>query len=701
MINKFSTFDSVKLTAPSEESNAQIFIETIKSGAYKAEIDAIRSAPDKDTRSAIKARLPAVTASGTFSKRAASALIKHSGILIADLDLDDNPQLLETDQLTATRKRLCEDPHVFFLFASPSGGLKVGVNIDAQCADTHKAAFLTVKDWFIESHGLIIDKACSDVSRLCFLSHDPAACIKAKPKQFKTKAKAKTLPIWHAAPRTKAPSGDSPGDDFDRRGDVEGMLQSHGWTTRNGKHWTRPGKSGGISGTFGVVGERKFFCWTSSAAPLQANESYSPFALFATFYHGGDFSAAAEALALEGYGEQEITLDPKLNAAIGDMLKRELDRQENSFKKIEIELRDKKIEFEQKKREVEKMSVLDYLESVNIATDEALERREKLAREMVFVLPGIAARGQATVIYAAPNSGKTLITCHLIKQQLQTNALGDLRIVYCNFDDDYIGANLKGRFFNGSGLIMIDNQQHTPEDALKMMQAAIKDGTAGSMCFVLDTLIRFVSDSDKQTQRAFTSLIQSFVGAQGTIIALGHTNKHKDADGKSIHGGTSDIRNSFSQAAILELESDPEAVGTRQVRFYNDKLRGMAKCSNTYSYTHGDTKNWIERVETVKNVNADEAEANAQQFVADNKRKQDAPIIDCIVAILKDGAKPARDIIRASGDDIAGSQSDRARVLDDYEGKDWRRSKGNNGGWNYYLEDWEQPKPAASKPWQK
>ena len=694
-MSKFSTFDSVKLTAPSEEATAQELIGAIKSDAYKAEVDAIRSAPDKDTRSELKAQLPAVTASGVFSKRAASALVKHSGILIADLDLDENPQLLEPEQLASARKRLCADKHIYFLFSSPSGGLKAGVKIDATDADSHKAAFASVKDWFAENHGLVIDKACSDVSRLCFLSHDPNACIKSQPLTIKTRKADVTRPIWRAAPKPVQTDGNSPGDDFNKRADVEGLLQSQGWTTRDGKNWTRPGKSGGISGNLGVVGERKFYCWTSSAEPLEANESYSPFALYATFHHGGDFSAAAEALAQEGYGEDSL---PEVDAVVNAAIEKLVSKHEESWRKMEAEIEEAKAE---RIEEVKKMTVLDYLETINIATPEKLAERKKMAREMVFVLPGIAARGQATVIYAPPNSGKTLVTMATLKKQATSGALGDLRIVYCNFDDDFNSCNLKGDFLTGTGIILIDNQNHTPEDAIKMMESSIKDGSAGSMCFVLDTLIRFVSDSDKGTQRAFTGLVQRFVGAQGTIIALGHTNKHKDADGKNVHGGTSDIRNSFSQSAMIEILVDPpeDQPGERQIKIKNDKLRGMAKCSNVYSYAHGDGKNWIERAGTVRNVEESEAQANVEQFLANSQRKQDQPIIDWIVSQLKTGAKPTREIVKAIGSDIPGTQAERQRVLLDYCGQDWEKSKGQCGGINYYLDDWQQPAKVTTKPW--
>jgi hypothetical protein len=104
-MNKFSTFKSVKDTTSNNAISAKVFIDCIKSDDYKTECDAIRRAPDKDTRSALKVTLPAVTASGRFSKRASAALLEHSGILIADLDLDDNEHLIE--HMAATRERLC------------------------------------------------------------------------------------------------------------------------------------------------------------------------------------------------------------------------------------------------------------------------------------------------------------------------------------------------------------------------------------------------------------------------------------------------------------------------------------------------------------------------------------------------------------------------------------------------------------------
>jgi len=93
-----------------------------------------------------------------------------------------------------------------------------------------------------------------------------------------------------------------PGDDFNARGDVRAVLRAGGWTlARAGEneHWTRPGKFRGASATLkGGV----FYVFSTNAPPFEAQRGYSPFAVFALLEHGGDYAAAAGALAQRGYG---------------------------------------------------------------------------------------------------------------------------------------------------------------------------------------------------------------------------------------------------------------------------------------------------------------------------------------------------------------------------------------------------------------
>lgn len=98
-------------------------------------------------------------------------------------------------------------------------------------------------------------------------------------------------------------TGERPGDDFNRRGDVRVVLERAGWVrVREGEneYWRRPGKNEGWSAT---LKERVFYVFSANAAPFEANRAYAPFSVYALLTHGGDFERAACALRREGYGD--------------------------------------------------------------------------------------------------------------------------------------------------------------------------------------------------------------------------------------------------------------------------------------------------------------------------------------------------------------------------------------------------------------
>jgi len=101
-------------------------------------------------------------------------------------------------------------------------------------------------------------------------------------------------------------TGLRPGDDFNARGDVRATLAQHGWVrTREGEneYWRRPGKETGMSATLKECSNGwAFYVFSSNAAPFEAGESYSPFAVYTLLEHGGDWELAARALREQGYG---------------------------------------------------------------------------------------------------------------------------------------------------------------------------------------------------------------------------------------------------------------------------------------------------------------------------------------------------------------------------------------------------------------
>lgn len=110
-------------------------------------------------------------------------------------------------------------------------------------------------------------------------------------------------------PRTPS-SGLSAFDDYRARVTWRDILEPRGWTyshTAEGRdHWTRPGKPlhDGTSAT--TIEDGPLYCFSTST-PLPAERGLSKGQVYAHLDHGGDESAAARALAAQGYGEPGVT----------------------------------------------------------------------------------------------------------------------------------------------------------------------------------------------------------------------------------------------------------------------------------------------------------------------------------------------------------------------------------------------------------
>lgn len=270
-------------------------MEFIRSERWASAVKEVRVAYEqggKDAAAEPKKRLPGVMFSGIFSQRNATSLTAHSGLICVDLD--------GLNGATGSMKELiASDPHTLAAFVSPTGsGLKVIFRCNPN--DPHQRAYDDAEHFVLENFGLKIDPACKDVSRLCFISHDPEAFVAddAEPLPHAPEApSADFLP-----PGLKDFSGDNqPGDDYDRRHTLTELLIKHGWSKCPGGY-TRPGKTSGLSATFDKVPGR-FWCFTSSTQ-FEALHPYRPWAVYAILEHGGDFGQAAKALAKQGYGEQ-------------------------------------------------------------------------------------------------------------------------------------------------------------------------------------------------------------------------------------------------------------------------------------------------------------------------------------------------------------------------------------------------------------
>ena len=106
-----------------------------------------------------------------------------------------------------------------------------------------------------------------------------------------------------------------------------GQRSSHGWTnvyTRDGTtYWRRPGKDIGISATTNFGGADLLYVFSSSTE-FEAEKSYTRFGAYAVLNHGGDFHAAARALAQQGYGQKAAPKSESTLHQVGDYRQTEL-----------------------------------------------------------------------------------------------------------------------------------------------------------------------------------------------------------------------------------------------------------------------------------------------------------------------------------------------------------------------------------------
>jgi len=161
-----SKFKNYKATNPENI----ILWDWLNDDSYKGDVEHIRTISDKTERKRLKSNLPTIAPSGTFTKRGASFLIKHSGFICIDIDSGDNPSITDFKDL---RNQLSNIVNVAYSGLSVSGN-GVFCLIPILHTDKHKEHFEALKICF-EKLGIIIDKACSDVSRLRGYSYDEDA----------------------------------------------------------------------------------------------------------------------------------------------------------------------------------------------------------------------------------------------------------------------------------------------------------------------------------------------------------------------------------------------------------------------------------------------------------------------------------------------------------------------------------------------
>jgi len=168
---KITIFQNIRDTSTPFFRDVSVVLQRIKDGKSKELIENIRKEKDKEKRNLLKKGLPAICFSGEFNKREDSSITNHSGLICLDFD-----GYSTIKDLNEERKKIQKDPYTFALFTSPSGnGIKVLIKIPKE-VDNHKAYFNALEKHYNSTH---FDKACKNLSRVCYESYDSKLFVNA------------------------------------------------------------------------------------------------------------------------------------------------------------------------------------------------------------------------------------------------------------------------------------------------------------------------------------------------------------------------------------------------------------------------------------------------------------------------------------------------------------------------------------------
>lgn len=294
---------------------------------------------------------------------------------------------------------------------------------------------------------------------------------------------------------------------------------------------------------------------------------------------------------------------------------------------------------------------------------------EDRATDAKPLLGNVCMSGQATILYAQPNSGKTLVTLHLLIDAVKEDRIDSDRAYYLNADDSSRGFAEKLNIADQLGIHTLSPgfKGFKAPDLLGLLRrAATQDSARGSLV-IIDTLKKFTSLMKKDEASEFGDACRQFVMRGGSVVALAHTAKNANADGTVRYAGTTDFVEDFDAVYVLKpLDGSPGSI-ERIVEFRNIKRRGDNPEVVAYAYSTERGISYDELLMSVRSVEPGQLEAF--QHIAG--QVSDEAVIQAIQAqIVEGGFKGKMELASLAAAKAGVSGKAAMRVVDRYTGDD-------------------------------
>lgn len=310
-----------------------------------------------------------------------------------------------------------------------------------------------------------------------------------------------------------------------------------------------------------------------------------------------------------------------------------------------------------------------------------VEEMEKHASKSIHIMGRLALKGQITVFFAEPSTGKTLLSLALIKEAIANSAIGK-HVFHVNLDDNYIGLIQKAHLGKRYGFQTISSETfEKPRDNLEtLVDISVEDGSAKDAVLLLDTVKKFTNVMDKTDSSNFMNTCRKFTQAGGTIIALSHTNKKRDGEGKPVPSGTSDLKDDCDCAYTMhkvDQAKDQDGNTNVLVELNEVKSKGDVVQQATYQYTKFADNDYERMFDSVKLIDGNEADKLRAEKARSTQQIKDQPIIDEVVKLLQvQGTMNTKDIVSMVPSSCSRRKTEQCL-------KHWSGPKEDGAFWSY------------------
>lgn len=250
---------------------------------------------------------------------------------------------------------------------------------------------------------------------------------------------------------------------------------------------------------------------------------------------------------------------------------------------------------------------------------------------LAFILSQFALIGETTVLYAPPNTGKTLLTLALLAKSIAMGMINASDVYYINADDSQVGLWVKTQLAEKFGFKMLAPwlQGFDPNELRTYLEELITSGLAPGKIMILDTGKKFFDPMSKEQSSSFMNLLRQFTMAGGSVIMLAHTNKRTRSDGTPIPGGTSDVLDDCDAAYTLRTVPGPTGAPEKKVLVECIKSRGGP--AGPFGFAFQDKGAYLEKFDSVREFDPKELEG------VEAEPEDEGPVIEITKDAIRQG----------------------------------------------------------------